>query len=103
MYVCYTSAIIFIAEQLNKIDEDIKRSLTDKLTILQSMQGRVGDRATLRRRGGVETKDTENETLNDPRDYVAIAIEQGGQHRLPLGGGPFCQCKKNKVQDSLME
>ena len=66
-------------EQLNKIDEDIKRSLTDKLTILQSMQGRAGDRATLRRRGGVETKDTENETLSDPRDYVAIAIEQGRQ------------------------
>ena len=69
-------------EQLNKIDEDIKRSLTDKLTILQSMQGLAGDRATLRRRGGAETRDAESETLSDPRHYVAIAIEQGGQEHL---------------------
>lgn len=68
----------FTSEQLNKIDDDIKKSLTDKLTILQSMQGRSGDRSTLRRHGttGTEGEGT-TETLRDPKDYVAVAIEQG--------------------------
>ena len=75
-----TSFFILYSEQLNKIDEDVKRLLTDKLSILQSMQGRGGDRTTLRRRVAMaaEAKEGDNstKTVGDPKDYVAIAIEQ---------------------------
>ena len=70
-----------LSEQLNKIDEDIKKLLTDKLTILRAMQGGVGgDRVTLRRKpgGAVARGDSgPTESPGDPRDLVAVAIEQG--------------------------
>ena len=71
---CYVQHFL-CSEQLNKIDEDIKKLLYEKLKILQSMQG-----TTLGHRVGTEVKE-DDEALRDPKEYVAVAIEQGAQNK----------------------
>ena len=67
----YLLHIFCYSEQLNRIDEDIKRLLNEKLRILRSMQG-----TTPPTRTRSETKE-EGDTLSDPKVYVSVAIEQG--------------------------
>ena len=60
-------------EQLDKIDDDMKKLLMDKLNILRAMQGGVGGhRSTDSTPKHVAAKD-----LNTPKAIVGAAIEQG--------------------------
>ena len=72
-----TLSTFLTSEQLNKIDEDIKKLLNDKLTILRGMQGGMGEN-TLRRRAVEEEGEGEDSTkVDDPKSLVAIALTQG--------------------------
>ena len=74
----YTAISLFPPEQLNRIDEDIKRLLNEKLRILRSMQGTMPTS-----RGRLETKgEEEGEVIGDPKTYISVAIEQGWNHYI---------------------
>ena len=61
------------ADQLNKIDDDMKKLLNDKLNILRAMQGGVRDyRSTESTPKHVPAKE-----LDTPKAIVEAAIEQG--------------------------
>ena len=60
-------------DQLNKIDDDMKKLLNDKLNILWAMQGGVRDcRSTDSTHKHVPAKE-----LDTPKAIVEAAIEQG--------------------------
>lgn len=65
-------AYIF-AEQLNKIDDDMKKLLMDKLNILRAMQGGVGGH----RSTDSTPKHVQAKKLDTPKEIVEAAIEQG--------------------------
>ena len=63
----------FFAEQLNKIDDDMKKLLMDKLNILRAMQGGVGGH----RSTDSTPKHVQAKKLDTPKEIVEAAIEQG--------------------------
>ena len=64
---------IFYPSVLNKIDDDMKKLLNDKLNILRAMQGGVRDyRSTDSTPKHVPAKE-----LDTPKAIVEAAIEQG--------------------------
>ena len=65
--------VCFYTDQLNKIDDDMKKLLNDKLNILRAMQGGVRDyRSTESTPKHVPAKE-----LDTPKAIVEAAIEQG--------------------------
>ena len=70
----YHKICVYICtDQLNKIDDDMKKLLNDKLNILQAMQGGVRDyRSTDSTPKHVPAKE-----LDTPKAIVEAAIEQG--------------------------
>ena len=60
-------------EQLNKIDDDMKKLLMDKLSILRAMQGGVGGH----RSTDSTPKHVPAKKLDTPKAIVETAIEQG--------------------------
>ena len=72
LYALIVHSFIII-EQLNKIDDDMKKLLNDKLNILRAMQGGVRDyRSTDSTPKHVPVKE-----LDTPKAIVEAAIEQG--------------------------
>ena len=64
---------ILNTDQLNKIDDDMKKLLNDKLNILRAMQGGVRDyRSTESTPKHIPAKE-----LDTPKVIVEAAIEQG--------------------------
>ena len=91
IHTLFSKVVILIShffppEQLNRIDEDIKRLLNEKLRILRSMQGTMPTS-----RGRLETKgEEEGEVIDDPKTYVSVAIEQGWNCYLCVSDGCMC-------------
>lgn len=63
----------YFVEQLNKIDDDMKKLLMDKLNILRAMQGGVGGH----RSTDSTPKHIPAKKLDTPKEIVEAAIEQG--------------------------
>ena len=71
--VVYILEAFIFAEQLNKIDDDMKKLLMDKLNILRAMQGGVGGH----RSTDSTPKHVQAKKLDTPKEIVEAAIEQG--------------------------